>query len=94
MKLTPYGRDVVTYEETDYKGFNHEELKKAFEKAINPEDWRAPIHKIIRREDLEVTIAAIEYYTGCEVRVWEPPIDGSPTVKVTADGYRNGPCGP
>jgi len=66
--------DEETLLATDYKligGFTLRELKEAFDKVADPDDWRAPIDRVVPEVDLEVTKSAIIFYTATEPMVEE-----------------------
>ena len=77
-------------------------LRAAFEAVQNESDWRAPIDATIKVVNQELTREAVIWFTGC-VPVITPVerYDASSGtyrsdvwVRVTAAGYRQGPCGP
>jgi len=71
-------------------GYTEEELKEAFEAVQDKDDWKAPIRALVAREDLPVTIKAIEHYTATSVY-----FDGDygNFVGIYSVGYRMGPAG-
>jgi len=69
--------------------FNEAELKAAFD-AVKGHDWKGPIVANIDVADLEVTLAAITFYTATDAKVY--PSHGD-TCIVEAAGYRAGPAG-
>lgn len=73
----------------------HEQLHNAFKKVANYRDWKAPISRLIKASDLEITLQAIEFYTATKGRVEYRITDenGTEVVHVTAPGYRMGPAG-
>lgn len=87
-----------------YCGFEEDELRQTFELVSDRKDWKAPVAYQMRNPiDLDVekiesfcafvikVVCAIRYYTATDVKVKIFP-DGK--VLFTADGYRDGPCGP
>ena len=77
---------------TVYKGFTEKALRKAFNKVKDMADWRNPIFKRVLAPHVAVTVAAIEFYTGTNVKVRKHP-SGIFDYSVESVGYRNGPCG-
>ena len=73
--------------------YTRDELTAAFNKVENPKDWRAPINKTIEADDglLDVICEAVIFFTGT---VPEFKLLKNGKYRVTAIGYRNGPCGP
>lgn len=73
--------------------YTREQLTEAFELVQNPKDWKARINKTIEADDntLDRIGEAVIYFTGT-VPDFERRPDGR--YRVTAIGYRNGPCGP
>ena len=67
-----------------------ENLKKAFNKVCNPDDWKAPINAVILKKDLELTREAIIHFTATVPRVNEI---NATHAQVIASGYRMGPAG-
>lgn len=79
--------------ETSY-GYTKEQLIAAFDKVKNKEHWKNPIDSFCNSNDVAVTYAAIEYFTGTEAKFdYLGLVDGNHMLKVYADGYRLGPCG-
>ena len=76
-----------------FKNFTKSELDAAFDRVSDPKDWRAPIAATCTTQERETVAAAIEFFTGT-TPTFEPDLRDSKTWKVTAIGYRNGPCGP
>ena len=72
-------------------GFGRPALLAAFEAVEDSSDWRAPIKAQVPVETLDVTLAAIKFFTATQ------PSAGFPVaglVLVQSEGYRNGPAGP
>lgn len=91
-----------TYNHTDYflspefgqvyKGFTQAQLSAAFDRVANPNDWRAPIDKVLLAERATPAVsAAVEFYTATQATITDL---GNGFVRVTAVGYRMGPAGP
>ena len=68
---------------------SREELKEYFEKVQNPNDWKAPINALVDPADVDGVTEAVIFYTGT---IPEYKRSGK-QVRVTAVGYRMGPCG-
>jgi len=84
-----------------HKGFTRDELSAAFDRVKDPADWRAPISAVVPGQVIDVTEAAIEFFTAIrpEVRlnVVDDKVTGLPGGEgfvVSCVGYRNGPAGP
>jgi hypothetical protein len=78
-------------------GYTDEELNAAFKRVQNPDHWKNPCDGIVCGRDLEVTLFAIEFFTGTTGTVTplytESAIyEGNRPYRVTAPGYRAGPC--
>ena len=75
-------------------GYTRRQLKRAFDAVCDPADWKAPISKAVLINDIEITLAAIRYFTGTS------PVAGVRKGRLYVDaiveskGYRLGPCGP
>lgn len=67
------------------------ELKDAFDKVADPNDWKAGIYKRVWLKKLDVTVAAIKFFTGTDPKVER--FNGRDDATVTSEGYRAGPCG-
>lgn len=79
-------------------GYGTAALKEAFDKVANAKDWKASISGICRGEEIAVTVAAIEFYTGtvATVRMGNmntAEILGYIPFVIESIGYRKGPCG-
>lgn len=74
-----------------HRGFTRDQLSRAFDLVCDPDDWKAEIHTLVPVEDRDVTVAAIEFYTGTGVEIG-PENQGH--VEVYSTGYRRGPAGP
>ena len=64
--------------------YTDEELRTAFGKVKNSSDWKGPINRWIKEEDLPITENAVSHYTGSTVHIVDEK-DGK--VKIHADGY-------
>ncbi len=79
------------------KTFSLPLMRAAFEDVQNPQDWREPISATISAVNQELTRQAVIWFTGTEP-TFEPiakrsMATGAKLVRVTATGYRMGPCG-
>ncbi len=75
-----------------HDGFTKAELEKAFDR-LHLEDWRGPIFKRVPRNRLQVTLAAIEFFTATSARI-TTDLSSRDDVTIESEGYRNGPAGP
>ena len=73
-----------------YKGFELDELSRAYDLVSDPDDWKAPIDATVSGADIHAVVSAIEFYTATDVNV---SYDGE-KWKVKSVGYRAGPAGP
>ena len=71
-----------------------EQMNKMFSKLQNHRDWKAPIKRFVRESELELALAAIEFFTATKgtVQYWNE-YNGEKFAYVTAPGYRLGPAG-
>ena len=81
-----------------YGGFEEADIRAAFEKVADPNDWKGPIEAIIRGEEIPLVAAAIEFFTATPATVAVGNMNlseglGFIPYVVTADGYRAGPAG-
>jgi hypothetical protein len=77
--------------QTTYKGYSVADLRTVFDAVCDPNDWKGPLTAVCTGEMVMATVAAIEFYCGCTVRV---NLNSEKMLYVVqADGYRNGPCG-
>ena len=67
-----------------------------FENVQDPDDWKAPIDATVHRDDLEMTLDAVVFFTGAEVEyeLEDPEFNDGDLYRIRSVGYRNGPCGP
>lgn len=82
--------------------FTIADMEAAFDKVSDPEDWRGPIDAIVSGSEIDVTEAAVIFYTGSVPKV-RMNIEVDPKThllmpdagfRLRSVGYRNGPCGP
>jgi len=81
-----------------FRGFTEAELKTAFKRIANPDDWKAPINARIKIDcasegacrEMNLIEAAAVFYTATQL-TWD--FLGGDEFVVSATGYRNGPCG-
>ena len=86
-------KQVVVY--LDESPVTRGELDAIFNLVCDPNDCRAPIDCCVMAAEKQRRLIsmAIEFFTGCKAKF--ESIDGSFfKFRVTAEGYRNGPCGP
>jgi len=74
-----------------YDGWTRKQLNDAFTRVQNPGDWKAPIRSKIERNDMDVSRAAIWFFTSTAAVVHD--IEGEDAVLILAEGYRAGPAG-
>lgn len=75
-----------------YKGFRVSELRRLFDAAHEPEDWKAEISVFVPGELVQATVAAVEYFTATPATV---ELDQTQMrYLITSVGYRMGPAGP
>lgn len=74
-----------------YKNFTEAELKQAFDRVSNPDDWKAEILATCPGELVMLVTAAIEFYTATTPKVEL----NTRTMEyiVSSEGYRAGPAG-
>lgn len=75
-----------------HKGFTEDELRAAFDKIANPDDWKDEIAVAMPGECVMLAVAAIEFYTATNPKV-SLAIGSKMTYVVTSEGYRAGPAG-
>ena len=64
--------------------YTDQELSTAFTKVKNSSDWKGPINRWIKEEDLSITERSVVHYTGSIVHVVG---EKEGKVKIHADGY-------
>lgn len=79
--------------ETVYKGYTREALDLAFGKVHDPDDWKAPILARVAGEDVQLTVAAIEFFTATNPQVTYNHRGGVMPFIIESEGYRAGPAG-
>jgi hypothetical protein len=68
-------------------GFRLDQLASAFDRVMNPRDWKAPIRSVIPAEERQVVEKAVLWFTRARPDFIELP--GKPArLVVTAPGYR------
>jgi hypothetical protein len=72
-----------------YNGFTEPQLRAAFEKVEDKTNWKNPIKAYIKPEEIEITKAAIEFFTATQATFKNIDIN---KVWVEAPGYYNGPA--
>lgn len=69
--------------------------RHAFALVADKSDWKAPVDKVLHVAtldyDYDALAYAVEFMTGTKPTLTES--EGGTYVRVTADGYRKGPCG-
>ena len=73
-----------------FQGYTYRELIAAFSVVENPDDWKAAVFGFVTEKNLEVTKAAVEFFTATEP--FPVPVGGT-WYRITAIGYRMGPAG-
>ena len=81
----------VDTEARTYKDLRIDDLKRAFDAAKDPDDWKAPISVVVSTAGAELCATAIECYTATDVVIEDL---GEGYVCLTSVGYRRGPAGP
>ena len=78
-------------DEIVFQGYSRAQLDEAFKKVANPKDWRDEILAQVKAIDVEITVAAIRFFTATEPIVTYP----YPYTRyfVHSVGYRAGPAG-
>ncbi len=72
--------------------FTEAQLDAAFAKVADPADWRNPIaYAVVDRNDVHVTVCAIQYYTAASVEVKD--LQWNDEFMINSPGYRLGPAG-
>lgn len=74
-----------------YAGYTRKQLQDAFEQVRDPNDWKAPIDKVIGMDAAQVTMRAIEFFTATQPMMTYAKRGGK--VRVQSIGYRLGPAG-
>lgn len=84
--------DERAYETTQYHdGYTVADLRKVFDRCKNPQDWKAAIAVQVPGELVNITIAAIQFFTATTPRV---ALDQrTMTYVIESEGYRAGPAG-
>jgi hypothetical protein len=70
-------------DEIIYEGYSRNQLKVAFEKVQNKDNWKNPINSNINKNKKDVIEKAIIFFTG-SVPKFESNLNG---LSVKADGY-------
>jgi hypothetical protein len=64
--------------------FTRGELKEAFNKVANKENWKLPIDAIIHESEMEIVEEAVIFFTGSIPSLFDAPED---KVRVVSKGY-------
>ena len=80
--------------DSTFMGYSHEDLHATFHAICDPADWRAPIDAVVSPEHCAVAIAAVIYKTATEPKAAYLDTSFGMMVRVTSEGYREGPAGP
>lgn len=57
-------RLAINEDEPIHFGYSRNQLKEAFDRVANRDNWKSPIDNIVALADVQVTMAAISFYTG------------------------------
>lgn len=68
-------------------GYTGWQLHNAFQMVRSPDGWKMPIDTTIDVADIDIVDAAISYYTGGGMEVYDA--DTPDQVEITAPGYYN-----
>ena len=81
----------MSEQEEVFRGFTLKELHDAFDKVKDPKDWKNPIRHTIDLSEINVTAAAIEFFTATDSTCQSSK---DRKVVIEAPGYYIGPAGP
>lgn len=81
------------YEAMKVGKFTVGEMRAAFDKVCDKRDWKNPIRAVIADEAIEVTVAAIEFFTASKAKVTAMLGFGEGMSYLIAEGYYAGPAG-
>ena len=70
-------------------GYRLDQLASAFDRVMNPRDWKAPIHSVIPAEERHLVEKAIHWFTNSHPEFEAAP-GASDQLMVKAPGYRSG----
>lgn len=76
-----------------FGGYAVADLKALFGTLHPYGDWKAPIDTYVAKAELDMALAAIEYFTATIASVTIKPTEWG-THRITSPGYRAGPAGP
>ena len=68
-------------------GYRLDQLASAFDRVMNPRDWKAPIQTMIPHEERHLVEQAIHWFTNARPE-FEPAPGTTDRLVVTAPGYR------
>lgn len=66
--------------------YSRAELKAAFEKVRNTDNWKNPINAVIPQSDAEITRQAVIFFAGCSPKFTTARVDDG-YLRVKAVGY-------
>jgi hypothetical protein len=75
---------MLPLDQVVYLGFTQGQLEAAIAMVQNKENWKLPINAIVKNEDIQVTLAAINYFAGGACNVTHL---ANGTAHITAPGY-------
>lgn len=74
-------------------GYTYQELKSAFDRVCDPDDWKASIKAHVYPHEVRVVEEAITYFTATEADVMKIEDGDEVYYYVESIGYRMGPAG-
>lgn len=81
--------DPAIYDPVGQTGYSLAQLAAAFDRVMNPRDWKAPIRSVIPVDAAPVVEHAIRWFTGSEPSFLPSPGTCN-RLEVIAPGYRLG----
>jgi hypothetical protein len=79
----------VGHDPKQVTGYRLDQLASAFDRVMNPRDWKAPIRSVILTAERELVEKAVLWFTS-SVPAFEPAPGETDRLVVTAPGYRGG----
>ena len=75
-----------------HNGMTFAELDGVFNSVKDRDDWKAPIDVLVLLRHASAVASAIEFFTATEPKIETTECLG--VLRITSEGYRNGPAGP